>query len=261
MYYFIDLNEEPVKKNRTLQTVINNTNLDDQYYGQFRTLTVTGRGLIAPTINITDKVGTDGAWLDSSNYPPRTITVEALIQTKIELFQLLNAGIGKEEIKLNFTDDPFWEWHAFLSAVNESKEDSSETVIELEFTCLDPYKYKTLETEISTGVIYPNILFETIPNSASVIMKESSNQIKITNESTGKNIVVRNELLKEDEITFDFDPVNPKIYKKRGSTKSDITVDLDILSDFETFSFVGGNKITVTPASSTIAITYTERSL
>lgn len=259
MYYFIDLSEEPVNRNRTLQTVINDTNLDDQYYGQFKTLTVTGRGLIAPAINVTDKVGADGAWLDSSNYPPRIITVEALIQTKIELFQLLNAKIGKEEIKLNFTDDPFWEWHAFLSAVNESKEDSNETVIELVFSCLDPYKYKTLETEISTGVIDSNILFETIPNSASVIMKESSSQIKITNESTGKNIVVRNELLKEDEITFDF--VNPKIYKKRGSTKSDITVDLDILSDFETFSFVGGNKITVTPASSVIAITYTERSL
>lgn len=258
MYYFIDLNEEPVNQNLTLQTVINNTNLDDQYYGQFKTLTVTGRGLITPALSYTERVGTDGAWFNSSNYPARIITVEAIINTDREFYELFNAEFGKKEIRLEFTDDPYWVWHAYLSGINEPKEDNKKLIIELEFTCLDPYKYKTAGTEIGIGTV-AGILYETHPEIGIVKINETSEQIKITNSATGKNIVVRDSFISGDEITLDF--LDGRIYKKRGATKEDITIKLDIFSDFETFSLKSGDEILIAPASSELVLTYTERSL
>ena len=258
MYYFIDLNEEPVNQNLTLQTVINNANLDDQYYGQFKTLTVTGRGLITPALSYTERVGTDGAWFDSSNYPARIITVEAIINTDREFYELFNAEFGKKEIRLEFTDDPYWVWHAYLSGINEPKEDNKKLIIELEFTCLDPYKYKTAETEIGIGTV-AGILYETFPEMGMVKINGTTDQIKITNSTTGNNIVVRDSFIPGDEITLDF--LDGRIYKKRESVQEDITIKLDIFSDFETFSLKSGDEILIAPASSELTLEYVERSL
>jgi len=86
---------------------------------------------------MTDKVGTDGSWLDGSYYPARPIIVELLVNFRADniryMFEKLNSEIGTSLVSLVFTDDLNWKWNAVLNEVLQEKEDSYSQIIELGF--------------------------------------------------------------------------------------------------------------------------------
>ena len=258
MYEFVDLNKPAKNNQNNLKTIVNGINLDDTY--DIQTLNVTGRGLIAPVNTMTEKVGTDGSWLDSSYYPARPIIVELLVNFRADniryMFEKLNSEIGTSLVSLVFTDDLNWKWHAVLNEVLQEKEDSYSQIIELVFLCPDPFKYEIRTRSTGKGTVNPRLMYLTKPELIEFTVGEETEAIRITNITNGQNIVLKDDFVKGDRIAFDYS--NNSIRKIGGGS---LLTKLDILSDFEDFSFSGGNQIEVSPAGSDITITYRERSL
>lgn len=261
MYKFVALDERAKDLPKTLKTEVNGINLDDKYQGKVKTLNVSGRGLIAPVNDLQQKIGTDGAWLEESFYPPRPIQVELLIQSRDlrTLYARLNYDLSshnKELLTLRFTDDYNYLWYGKLNFISDIKENSYDQVIEIEFICPDPFKYEFKTRTAISGLINPNLMYLTRPEHIEFIVNETTNLIKITNVSNGQNIVVKDSFAKGDTVVLDLK--QNTITKK---PRTNLIKNLDIFSDFEIFSFTGGHLIEVSPSSSEIEITYRERSL
>lgn len=259
MYKFTDLVSPPVENRGVLQTIINDVNLDDNY--KIKTLNVTGRGLIAPDNRLTEKVGTDGAWLEESYYPPRAILVEMLIKSDDlrTLYSRLNhdlASHNKELLEIKFTDEPEYVWYGKLNQLNQVKEDSNTQQLELEFICPDPFKYEVKTRIARAGIMNPGLLYLTRPDKMQIKMQQNAHEVKITNADNGMSIRLIEEFRVGDEVTLDF---AKSTIKKFGRTN--ILGSLDIFSDFETFCFAAGHRIEISPASSTLEIQYRGRSL
>ena len=267
MYRFVDLNESA--RNRMpwgLETLVNGVSLDRKYGADFRTLNVSGRGLLAPENSFTDKVGTDGSWIDGSYYPARHITVEVLIQSKSlrEVYQALNRDFyspGTELLRLQFTDDMEWYWEAKLGGVSEVKEDSNNQVLELEFICPDPFKYSTRPRQVGKGNILSGFSgFPVRPDRISIKTKSRSDLLQVINETTGQRIVLEGGFNSGTEVRINF--LETKLDQMiRSSNGSNLIQKLSIWSDFETFTISKDDKILTKPANAELVIEYRERSL
>ena len=152
MYNFINTNEIGEQLHSSIQTIFNGMNIDINLEG-FRTLAVSGRGLLSKNINSTDIPGTDGKYFLYGNLEARAIVVKFQLKATTneefrQKFNRLNMLLQTDEPKiLKFTDEPDYSYTAILQKASDIEETSNSVVSTFTFLCLDPYKYKETTTK------------------------------------------------------------------------------------------------------------------
>lgn len=256
-----------------LTTTFNGRTLDTYTFdGKFITLNILGRGLLAPVNVTTTKVAAPGAWLDSSELPPRKIEVEALVKadnevalrsTFIQLNWLLNQGTQE----LIFSDFPNYYYKAVLDSVSVQKEDKRQLIMTIGFLCIDPFAYRTQVSIVTDKIIPSNILFPVIPSFIRCARTTTMSGLTITNDRSGKKIKLNGTYLTGTNVEVFIDDdgitVQKSIYDVGTgvTTNTPVLADLDLSSDVETFDLVAGDTITTTPTSATCRMYLRERIL
>ena len=260
-YLFTDVNAT-AKNAAGLQTIVDGTNLDTTLIN-FRTLNVTGRGIAERELTETPKPYGDGSWVDFQRIPARDLFIEAEIwaDTEVqlqELFRKLNEEILGGKKKIIFTDEPNYYWLGYFTTWNAPKEDRRRHVTTLTFRRTDPYKYKTgtsvinNTTPIPTGYTMP-----LNPEKIKLIVGAATSSVKLTNSTTGKNIVINRSFIAGDEI----DIIYGESIKVQFPSGTNLMPYVSLSSDLEFFTIKAGDTLAVSPTTVQYEITARGRSL
>lgn len=260
-YQFTDVNAA-ANNAAGLQTIVDGTNLDTTLIN-FRTLNVTGRGIAERTLTETPKPYGDGSWVDFERIPARDLIIEAEIwansETELqELFRKLNEEILGGEKKIIFTDDPNYYWLGYFTTWNAPKEDRRRHVITLMFRRADPYKYKTGTSIINNTTAVPAAYTMPItPEKITLIVGAATNSIKLTNTTTGKNIVLDRAFIAGDVIEI----IYGESIRVQSSKGENMMPFVSLSSDLELFTIKAGDTLAATPTTVQYEITARGRSL
>lgn len=146
---FVDINEYPDDEVNSITTRYGGSTLDRE---GFRTLTVSGRGILSPSLKLTPKVGSNGSWLDEHRLPERIIKVEAMITTDSFNVSELSTTLNQtDSYILEFSDQPELFYKAVFSGISDYTDNRHRRIVVLTFVCLDPYLLST--SHYTTGWI------------------------------------------------------------------------------------------------------------
>ena len=231
-----------------------NGTLLDQAIEGYITANVSGRGLLNRSASIVDIPGRDGAHVTESRLGPRRIQVFYILKAPnskmfLERIQQLHDLLSSDaDVLFKFGDEAYHRYGRLIEA-SDPPRDQLEGQGSFTILCADPYRYKA-EENVSIAPVPAGFELETTPASMKVTLAATANQIKITNTRTGSNIVLDGSYASGNVITLTWG-IAPTI--KRGLNE-DILTHLNILSDFETFTFKSGDNIVVTPSSATLTM-------
>lgn len=248
MYNFINTNEIGEQLHSSIQTIFNGVNIDTDLEG-FRTLAVSGRGLLSKNINSTDIPGTDGKYFLYGNLEVRPIVVKFLMKATTnedfrKKFNKLNMLLHSDEPKiLKFTDEPEYSFDAILQKAGDIEETSNSIVSTFTFLCLDPYKYKAVDKDTGVNNVtitkLPNNRNEFTPELIKVIVNSVSDKVIIKNQTTTKKIIINNSFAVGDVLEIDLNKDYP--LKLNTMVRSEL-IDF-VESDFD-FTVKQGDVIT-----------------
>lgn len=149
MYNFIDVNEvsESVLPSEALK--LNGEYIENLITG-YRTLHVSGREALSPELDYYETGVRDGSKLKNKRYPARTIIVTyQLIAESAEAFReaynKLAGILDVEDAELIFEDEPDKFFTGTPSLIGEVEPGRNAVTGEIEFLCLDPFKYSVIE--------------------------------------------------------------------------------------------------------------------
>lgn len=165
MYKFIDVAEvadEVVLPSEALQ--LNGEYIENLIEG-YRTLQVTGREALSPEIEIYETGIRDGSKRQSRRYPARTIIVTyQLIADSCEDFREKYNKLGQilnvEDAEMIFADetDKFFTGTPF--ALGDVEPGRNAVIGEIEFLCMDPFKYSVIEYEAEAALDEGSVLID-----------------------------------------------------------------------------------------------------
>ena len=165
MYSFVDIKE--TSEGITLPSEamqINGEYLEDLVPG-YKTLSVSGREALSPEIESFHTGIRDGSSRKSRRYPERIITVKYQLISKSneefrEAYNKLGGVLNTEDAQLVFRDEPDKYFIGTPSLVEEVEQGRNAVVGELEFLCLDPFKYSVVEYEAIPDMLQGSILLD-----------------------------------------------------------------------------------------------------
>lgn len=165
MYRFVDITE--TSEGITLPSEamqINGEYLEDLVPG-YRTLSVSGREALSPEIESFHTGIRDGSSRKSRRYPERIITVKYQLISKSneefrEAYNKLGGVLNTEDAQLIFRDELDKYFIGTPSLVEEVEQGRNAVVGELEFLCLDPFKYSVVEYEAIPDMLQGSILLD-----------------------------------------------------------------------------------------------------
>ena len=165
MYSFVDIKE--TSEGITLPSEamqINGEYLEDLVPG-YKTLSVSGREALSPEIESFHTGIRDGSSRKSRRYPERIITVKYQLISKSneefrEAYNKLGGVLNTEDAQLIFRDEPDKYFIGTPSLVEEVEQGRNAVVGELEFLCLDPFKYSVVEYEAIPDMLQGSILLD-----------------------------------------------------------------------------------------------------
>lgn len=113
----------------------------------FRTLSVSGRGLVGRTLEVVPAPGRDGSILTDSRLTPREIGVKYVIEAENSddlrrAYEKMNSLLNIESAPIKFRDDPLYHYIGSLSKTTENDEITNSVIGFLGFYCPSPFKYK-----------------------------------------------------------------------------------------------------------------------
>lgn len=131
---------------------INGEYIENQITG-YRTLYVSGRESLAPELTMIESGSRDGSVLNYKRYPVRTITVwYQLLTASAENFRkaynVLMDILSVEDSELIFADEPDKYFTGTFTSMSDIDPGRNCVTGEIEFTCLDPFKYSVEEYEV-----------------------------------------------------------------------------------------------------------------
>lgn len=131
----------------------------------YRTLSVSGREALSPEIESFHTGIRDGSSRKSRRYPERIITVKYQLISKSneefrEAYNKLGGVLNTEDAQLVFRDEPDKYFIGTPSLVEEVEQGRNAVVGELEFLCLDPFKYSVVEYEAIPDMLQGSILLD-----------------------------------------------------------------------------------------------------
>lgn len=233
--------------------------LEEQIDG-YRTLSVTGRELIAYDVNLSSVSGADGATFVSANLPSRYLRIKFMLEAKDaedlqDKFNRMNLLLSKKQAIISFLDEPDYEFIGTLSSVNEVPEGRLTVVSSFEIVCSDPHKYKVVESMSGTGTvnISASLVEPVVPTELRIEHSTATNVYEIVNES--KDLKIR--LINASDSTADIiiHPSKQDIFRN-GQKRPAL---LDWTSDLENFEVENGDVIRITPSGARLTINVRER--
>ena len=264
MYEFRDTNEYAYPAEVSLQTIVNGVNLDKALTG-FTTLSVHGRELLGKNVETTEfrkiKVGqktrtyvqrnkskSQGSSFLGSRMPTRSIKIEYSLKAKDntdfrEQFELLNYYLDAAEAEIVFTDDLKFKWIATLASVEEVSGNGNWVKGAFELTCSDSFKIARDEeifTFADKGIFKKNTYYPVRLEQAEIELKVAINKIILKNFTNGQRIILDGNFVPGQKIILNF--VDGTIY---SGTSQDLIKSLDITSDFEEFTILYNDVISV----------------
>lgn len=146
MYNFIDVNQTSegyILPSEALK--LNGEYIENQING-YRTLNVTGREALSPEIETQETGIRDGARMKSRRFPSRRIIVRyQLIADNAEDFRVaynkLGGILAVTDAQMIFNDEPDKFFIGTPAAIGEVEPGLNSVVGEIEFLCIDPFKY------------------------------------------------------------------------------------------------------------------------
>ncbi|MDD3186325.1 MAG: phage tail family protein [Anaerostipes sp.] len=156
MYDFIDVTEIQESSLPSEALRLNGDYIENQIAG-YRTLQVSGREALSPELNTYEVGCSNGSKLNSRRYPARTITVYYQLITDSasafrEAFNKLASVLDVENAELIFADEQDKFFIGTTSSIGEIEPGRNAVKGEIEFTCLDPFKYSVEEYEVAPSV-------------------------------------------------------------------------------------------------------------
>lgn len=220
----------------------------------YQTLNVSGRELMAYSVNSVDVTGIDGAIYQNANYSAREITITYLLETNSdqefrEKYSKLNSILNQKQFRFYFFDDTQFEYVGTLSHA-ETPEPGFNTV-KSEFTIVCPNPYKRLrETTIYKGKgsirINEPADFPTTPDEIDVELGQNTNRVVVSNGSQSirlnGDLKAGNRLVLKPEADYD----QSVAILLNGKNALNL---LELDSDFENFKVSTGTKVEVNPNS------------
>ena len=237
----------------------NGVYLEDEIDG-YRTLSVSGRELIAYDISDNSISGGDGSRFLGAYLPSRTITVQYILESGSpeelrDKFNSLNRLLSKKQAVISFNDEPDYEFIGTLGGSGGVPEGRLNVIGTFDIVCSDPYKYKTVQTVSGTGTMTIGI-----PLSESVVVDSfkieptaQTDVFEITNITKGLKLRLINASGSIQPITLF--PRTQEIIRS-GADRPHF---LDWKSDFENFEVETGDEIKITPSATTLRINIRER--
>lgn len=233
--------------------------LEDEIDG-YRTLSVSGRELIAYDVSDNPISGGDGSRFLGAYLPSRTITIQYGLDSKSpeELrskFNHLNQLLSKKQAVISFNDEPDYEFIGTLGGSSGVPEGRMNVIGTFDIVCSDPYKYKKVQTITGTGTMTIDIpLAEpVVVDSFKIEPSAHTDVFEITNITKGLKIRLINASDSVQPITLH--PRTQEIIRS-GTDRPQF---LDWTSDFENFEVETGDEITFTPSTATLRINIRER--
>lgn len=242
-YDFIDVTEQPRDRLAPTQLIYGGLNLDKELHDFYRTVNAFGRDPLGPKIKLTDRTGGPGAWIDSAEYPDRTITVQGRFEIdRKDLAIRLDPYFGREVKTLKFSDMPDWNFDGILSDVKLPSEYSDAFFGDLIFSCPNPRMYsdvKTLETD-DHYIYFPVTALGNVEiQRLEIFIDRASEGLRIDNirrrQTNVESVVLLNNLTLAvgDRVVFDF--IEGTITHHVGWSQYSLLPNLSLLTDFEGF--------------------------
>lgn len=122
----------------------------------FRTLSVSGRGLISRNVQSLPVPGMDGEILTESKLTPREIAVSYVIDatSSEELrrsYEKMNSLLNVPTAKIKFKDDPLYYYDGTVTQTTEDNEITNSVLGSISFYCPSPFKLKDPVTITGTA--------------------------------------------------------------------------------------------------------------
>lgn len=165
MYRFVDITEAAEGMELPSEAMqINGEYLEELIPG-YRTLSVSGREALSPEIESYHTGIRDGSARKSRRYQERIITVKYQLVAKSneefrEAYNKLGGILNTEDAQLIFRDEPDKYFIGTPSLIEEVEPGRNAVVGELEFLCLDPFKYSVVEYEAIPDMLQGSILLD-----------------------------------------------------------------------------------------------------
>ena len=236
-------------------------NLDGNYLDEsikgFRTLSVSGRELLAKDVSSETIPGRNGALYIRSQYPTREITVKYRLKAPTpELFrhyhEQLNELLYGDIHELRFADDPDFFFKGALTSADVPDTGRNTVVASLVFTCFDPFKYSDIKTKTATtSVLTPLELspYNVLPEYISIDVASATSELTVSHGD--KSITIDVGINAGQTVVIGF---NPFVITRDGT---DITKYLRLSSDYEDF-YIESNSLVTTNTGDTITLAYRE---
>lgn len=165
MYNFIDVTEVSEGNLLPSEALKLNSEYIENLIPGYRTLAVSGREALSPELSTYESGVRDGSSLLNRRYPARTIVVKyQLMAETSEAFREAYNQLGKilnvENAEMIFNDEPDKFYIGTPSLIDEVDPGTNAVVGEIEFLCLDPFKYSVVEYEAEPSLDESSVLID-----------------------------------------------------------------------------------------------------
>lgn len=233
--------------------------LEDEIDG-YKTLSVSGRELLAYDVSSHPISGSDGATFLGATLPSRTLSVKYQLEAESpedmrDKYNLMNQILSTKQAVISFNDEPNYEFIGTLGSSSAIPEGRLNVVGSFDILCVDPYKYKLAEEHTGTGSItIKQPMAEPVVVDEIIIRPPAITDVfEITNETSGLTLRIINA--SENTNNIHIYPKTQKIIR----TNVERPELLDWVSDFENFTVNDGDTLTIMPTDTNFTIKLRER--
>lgn len=226
----------------------------------YRTMSVSGRELMAYNVSSQPISGNDGATFLDASLPSRTLTIKYQLSADSpeqmrEKYNLMNQLLSTKQAVISFMDEPEFEFIGTLGGASSIPEGRLNVVASFDIVCADPFKYKVAEEHTGTGSLsIQQYMLEPVVVDEIIIRPPATTDVfEIKNED--KNLTLRIINASESRNNIHIYPKTQEIIRT-NIERPDL---LDWISDFENFIVETGDRITVSPADTNFTIKLRER--
>ena len=273
MYEFVDIDELPISREMSIQTILGGVNLDYTVKG-FTTLAVHGRELIGRKISTQDfnsmgksKTKNVGSATNTNKFlgsalQSRSIEVEFMLKADNnrdfrEVCERLNYILHNEEMTIQFTDDKEYEYIGTVSNIKEINAVTNCIVSSFILECSEPFKISVKDKLFKfekDGIFNYKTLYPAIFSRIVIKVKNNTNVMKLHNLTTAESIILNDDFTTGDIIIINNEE---NIITKNNK---DIFNKLALISDLETFNASFNDEL-MTNINSSVEIYFKERRL
>lgn len=165
MYKFIDTNEYQSSSELPSEALQINGEYIENLIPGYRTLNVSGREALSKELDCFETGVRDGSKIKHRRYPARTITVTYKLTSATnedfrDAYNKLGGILNCENAELIFNDEPDKFFTGTPMTIGEVEPGRNAVIGEIEFLCVDPFKYSVVEYEAEPTLDENSVLID-----------------------------------------------------------------------------------------------------